>query len=381
MTRPDLPADLTLSAAQEALLARATHFAQQRLGPDAARFDAEGCAGGHPYPAETLRALGQEGLFAINLPTTYGGLAAGAVGYVLAVRQLASACAGTTVGLMVSNMVGEAIHAHGDEAQRVRWLPKLARGEYGTAAFSLSEPGAGSDAGGLQSTAQRDGDRYVLNGTKSWVTSGGHAGLYLIMASSDPAARARGISAFVLPADTPGLRAGAPEHKLGQHTSTTTQIILEACAVNLDQRLGAEGQGFKIAMSSLDGGRIGVSAQATGIAQAALDEWRRSGRTEGAHSEAFAQSEAQLSAAWRLCLRAAWLKDQGKRVTQQAAMAKLYCSEAAGQICERALRALGDHPASAAVQRRLREARITRIYEGTNEIQRLVIARGLLKAG
>lgn len=377
-----LPEGLALTDAQRHVAERASDFAATRLAPAAAGYDAEGATGAHPFPDATLRAMAAEGLLGINISPEFGGRGAGAVGYAVAVRALASACAATTVGLMVSNMVAEAIATYGDAEQHAAWLPRITAGAFSTAGFSLSEPGSGSDAGGLKTVAVRQADGgYVLDGTKSWVTSGGHAGLYLVMASTDAAARTRGISAFLVAADAPGLSVGKSEEKLGQHASTTTQLILDGCHVAADRRLGPEGIGFKIAMSSLDGGRIGVSAQACGIATAALGHLRAHADAHPEHRATVDQCAAELEAAWRLCLRAAWMKDRRQRFTREAAMTKLYCTETAGRICERTVRALGRAGLTAPVEKLLRDARITRIYEGTSEIQRLVIAREVLRAG
>ncbi|MCB9522205.1 MAG: acyl-CoA dehydrogenase family protein [Myxococcales bacterium] len=362
--------------AQLAAQARARDLAARLLAPGtAARDRSEG------FPTEALLGLGEAGLMGVNLPADLGGRAAGAVGYALAVRELAAACAGTAVGMMVTNMVAEAIDKFGDDAQRRRWIPRITKGEWPAAGFSLSEPDAGSDAGGLKATAVRRGDHYVLDGTKSWVTSGGHAGLYLVMASTDPAARTRGISAFLVPATAPGLTATKPEDKMGLRSSATTQLVLEGVRVPVADRLGPEGIGFKVAMNALDGGRVGVSAQACGIATAAFELLLDVARREGvAGREALlADSAAELEAGWLMCLRAARMKDAGVRFSKEAAMTKLYCSEMAGRVCERALQAHGTAGELAAAERLLRDTRINRIYEGTSEVQRLVIAREVLR--
>ena len=327
--------NLEPNALQSELRDAARQSAREWLDPDAARNDRE-----ERFPDENLRRLARLGLFGINVPTTYGGREAGVVAYALAVRELAAGCAGTTVALMVTNMVAEAIVKFGDEQQRSRFLPPLLRGEHAAASFCLSEPGSGSDAASLRATAHRDGDHYVLDGTKAWITSGGHAGLYLVMARTSPDGGSRGISAFVIEAGTPGLLPGRPEDKLGLRGSVTTQLVLEGCRVPAENRLGAEGDGFKVAMGSLDGGRIGVAAQA------------------------------------------ASLKDRGLAHSREAAMAKVFCTEMANEVCHRALQVHGpegytaEHP----VERHLRDARVTRIYEGTSEVQRIVIARESLKA-
>lgn len=360
--------------------ATARRLAAELLAPQAAVIDAS-----EAFPADNLRTLAREGLFGVKLDPRFGGLGAGAVGYALAVRELAAGCAATTVVTMVANMVGEAISLWGDEAQKARFLPRLTRGEWASAGFSLSEPGSGSDAASLTTKAVRDGDHYVLDGTKAWVTGGGHAGIYLVMARTDPNEKSKGISAFLVEAGTPGLTAGKPEDKLGLRASSTTQLILEGCRVPVENRLGPEGIGFRIAMTALDGGRIGVSAQASGIATAAQEVATRHARQHPHDVEArqrVAESEAELRAGFGLVLHAAGLKDQKKPYTREAAMAKLYCTEMAGRVCQRTLRMLGleGQGRGTPVERLARDARITRIYEGTNEVQRIVIARELLSS-
>jgi len=367
------------TSAQHAVQATAHRLAAELLAPAASGLDAQ-----EVFPTENLQALARAGLFGINLDPAVGGLGAGAVGYALAVRELAAGCAATTVAMMVSSMVGEAIQTWGDADQRARFLPPLTQGAWPAAAFSLSEPGAGSDAASLTTRAVRDGDDYVLDGTKAWVTSGGHAGLYLVMARTDPNEKSKGISAFVVEAGTPGLTAARPEEKLGLRGSATTQLILEGCRVPAANRLGPEGIGFRIAMTALDGGRIGVSAQACGIATAAQAIAVRHARSHPGSDGAqrVAESEAELRAGVGLCLQAAALKDARRPFTRQAAMAKLYCTEMAGRVCQRTLRLLdlAGQERTHRAERLARDARVTRIYEGTSEVQRIVIAREVLAA-
>lgn len=376
--------DLTLDARQSETQRVAADAARTLVAPAAAALDRD-----KRFPADTLRALGARGLLGITIDPAYGGRGAGAVAYALAVRELAAACAATTVGLMVTNMVAEVIQTFGDDTQRKRYLPPITSGTWPAAGFSLSEPDSGSDAASLRTTATRDGDHYVINGTKSWVTSGGHAGLYLVMARTGPDERARGISAFLIEPGTPGFEATHPEAKLGQRASPTTQLLFDHCRIPLTQRLGPEGIGFHIAMTALDGGRIGVSAQSVGIASAAAAAATR----HVAHLIAdmppdhadlqrqIAECAIELDAGWLLCLRAAALKDQRRPMTREAAMAKLYCSEMANRVCRRALEVFGADgiTRSNPVERYLRDVRVTRIYEGTSEVQRIVIARETLR--
>jgi len=378
--------DLALSDIQEAVRETARRATRERLAPEAARNDAES-----RFPDQTLRALGGLGLMGINVPAEYGGAEAGAVAYAVAVRELAQGCAGTTVALMVTNMVAETIARFGSEAQKRRYLPPICAGKWPAASFCLSEPGAGSDASALTTTATRDGEYYVLNGTKAWITSGGHAGLYLVMARTAPGRSSKGISTFLIEAGTPGLSATRPEDKLGLRASHTTQIVLEDCRVPAENRLGDEGIGFRVAMTALDGGRIGVSAQALGIATAALNSAarysteRRQFGAPIASTQAIqwmlADSATELEAGWLMCLRAASLKEKGLPHSREAAMSKVFCTEAANEICHRAVQIHGGYGYTREypVERHLRDVRVTRIYEGTSEVQRIVIAREILK--
>ncbi len=378
--------DLALTDVQEAVRDTARRAARELLAPEAARNDAE-----ERFPDQTLRALARLGLMGINVPGEFGGAEAGAVAYAVAVRELAQGCAGTTVALMVTNMVAETIARFGSEAQKRRYLPSICGGEWPAASFCLSEPGAGSDASALTTTATRDGDHYILNGTKAWITSGGHAGLYLIMARTEPGRSSKGISTFLVEAGTPGLTATRPEDKLGLRASHTTQIVLEDCRVPVENRLGDEGIGFRVAMTALDGGRIGVSAQALGIATAALNTAaryateRRQFGAPIASTQAvqwmLADSATELEAGWLMCLRAASLKEKGQPHSREAAMSKVFCTEAANEICHRAVQIHGGYGYTREypVERHLRDVRVTRIYEGTSEVQRIVIAREILK--
>ncbi len=377
---------LELTDEQSAVRATAKKAARDLLAPDAATNDREA-----RFPRENLKQLARLGLMGVNVPFQYGGSEAGVVAYALAVQELAAGCAGTTVAMMVTNMVAEAIVQWGDESQRSRFLPRLLSGDdWVTASFCLSEPGSGSDASSLCTTARRDGDDYILDGTKAWITSGGHSGLYLIMARTGGIAGARGISTFLVQGDNPGLIATKPEDKMGLRASTTTQIVLDGCRVPMRDRLGDEGTGFRVAMTALDGGRIGVSAQALGIATAALTAATRYATERrqfdrriadfGAIQDMIADSATELDAGTLLCLRAASLKDRGVAHSKEAAMSKVFCTEAANHICHRAVQIHGgygytrDYP----VERHLRDVRITRIYEGTSEVQRIVVAREAL---
>jgi alkylation response protein AidB-like acyl-CoA dehydrogenase len=378
--------DVTPNQDQAAIRDTARRAARELLAPHAARNDAE-----ERFPGETLKQLGRLGLMGINVPAEYGGSEAGVVAYALAVRELAAGCAGTTVALMVTNMVAETIVRYGNEDQKQRFLPRICGGEWPAASFCLSEPGSGSDAAGMTTTAVLDGDHYVLNGTKAWITSGGHAGVYLIMARTAPGPGSKGITTFLVEAGTPGLTATRPEEKLGLRASHTTQIVLEDCRVPVANRLGDEGIGFKVAMSALDGGRVGVSAQALGIATAALQAATRYATERKQFGGPISQNQAiqwmiadsatELEAGWLMCLRAASLKEKGQPHSREAAMSKVFCTEVANEICHRAVQIHGGYGYTREypVERHLRDVRVTRIYEGTSEVQRIVIAREILK--
>ena len=373
---------LELNDLQENVLQRALQFSDELLAPEAAERDQN-----EAFAAEHLKSMGRAGLLGVNVSQEYGGLGAGVVAYAVGVRALAQGCAGTTVAMMVTNMVAEAIEKFGSEEHKKQYLTSLCSGTWPAAGFCLSEPGSGSDAASMTATAikeENDGQiAYRLNGTKAWVTSGGEAGVYLVTAKTDPSQGARGVSAFLIAADTDGFLPTAPEKKVGLRTSKTTQMVLEDCVIGAHALLGEEGRGFSVMMNALDGGRIGVSAQAVGVADAALKLMRRQYdlRQDAELGRLIAQSQAERDAAWLLCLRAASLKDQGKALTQQASMSKVYCTEMAGRVTQRAVRGLGSagHQAHGEAERLMRDVRVMRIYEGTSEIQRFVIAREELK--
>jgi butyryl-CoA dehydrogenase len=333
--------------------------------------------------------MGELGLMGLTVPQEYGGAGAGAMEYAIAMEEVSRACAAHSVVLTVNvSLVCEPIYKFGTEDQRGRFLPVLTSAEQ-VGAFCLSEPGSGSDARHMDTRAELEGDHYILNGTKNFITNGGVAGIYLVFAGSDP--HGGRICAFLVEADRPGLRPGAREKKLGIRASTTTQVFLEDCRVPVPNRLGEEGDGFKIAMMTLDGGRIGVAAQAIGIAQAAYEAalaYSKEREAFGHRISDFqglqwmlADMHTRIESARLLLYRAAQLKDRGLPFTKEAAMAKLCSSEAAMWVTTKALQIHGgygyirEYP----VQRYFRDAKITEIYEGTSEIQRMVIARHILK--
>jgi alkylation response protein AidB-like acyl-CoA dehydrogenase len=378
--------DLDLNETQSLIQQAARDFATRVVAPQAADLDAT-----ERFPRETMRALADLGLMAINVPAELGGAAAGAVAYALAMQEIARACASTAVMMSVTNMVGEAIARFGTDEQKRRHCPKIASGEYALGSFALSEPDAGSDPGGMRTTARRDGDGWVLDGAKQWITGGAYAGVFIVWArTAPPETGARGISCFLVEGGAKGLRVGRPEDKLGIRASNTVPLEFDGCRVRADALLGQENGGFKIAMMALDGGRIGISSQAIGIARAALaasvgyaKERQAFGVPIASHQAIqwkLADMQTHIDAAHLLSMRAAWLKDAQVPFSREASMAKLFASEAAIRVTNDAVQIFGGYgyTREMPVERHLRDARVTAIYEGTSEIQRLVIARTVL---
>ena len=378
--------DFQLTEDQQQLRDMTRRLAREEFAPLAAQWDQTPGA----YPLDALAKLTELGFLSLAIPEEYGGVGYGAVANALVVEELAYASAALAIMVGVHNTIGAGpILKFGSEQQKREFLPRMAAGELG--AFSLSEPDAGSDVAVLTTTARRDGDDYVLNGAKNWVTNGAHAQILILFAKTDPAAGARGITGFIVEAGTPGLEIGKPEDKMGLRGSDTVALSLTDVRVPAARRLAEEGTGMKIALAALDGGRIGVAAQATGVAQAALDEsvrYARQRRTfgklladHGPLQTMLAEMERRVTASRLLYLRAAWLREQGRRFAAEAAMAKLYATEAATYVTHRAIQVHGgygyvkEYP----VERYYRDARVFEIYEGTSEIQRLVIARELVR--
>ena len=380
------PYDLT---EEQELFKRTLHeFAEREIVPRARELDET-----ETFPHETTAKMAELGLFGLLVPEEYGGSGASTLDYVLAMEEISWADASHSVAMSVNNsLVCEPILRFGTEAQKRQFLPALAQGEY-IGAYCLSEPTSGSDASNMSTAARRDSDgSFVLNGTKSWITNGGEAGLYLVYALSNPSGpKSRGITAFLVPADTPGLRRGAEEKKLGIRASSTTQIFFDDCRVPADAVLGGVDQGFKIAMATLDGGRIGIGAQALGIGQRALDESVAYAREREAFGKPIAEFQGlqwrladmatRVEAARLLVYRAARMKDAGQSFSKQASMGKLYASETAMFCAHAAVQMLGGYGYTREypVEKLFRDAKITEIYEGTSEIQRLVISRHVLK--
>jgi alkylation response protein AidB-like acyl-CoA dehydrogenase len=379
--------NLELDDQQRLIVQTMREFAQGEIAPRAREMDEMAF-----IPPEIIVQMKDLGLFGAQIPEAYGGLGLDAVTYAAIIEELSRACAG--IGILLSvhcSVAAYPLSVFGSEEQRRRFLPRLAAGEIG--AFCLSEPGCGSDAASLKAAARREGEDYAVSGTKVFVSSGSLASLYLLMARTDPEASPphRGISAFMVERRTPGLTLGRKEDKMGLRADDTMEVILEECRVPAANRLGEEGAGFKIAMKSLDSGRIGVGAQAVGIAAAALDESIAYAKVRSqfghplVHFDGIqgklAMMGTRLEAARTMVRRAAWLKDRGLAYSREAAMAKLFASEAATWITHQAVQIHGGYGymKEYAVERYYRDARVTEIYEGTSEMQRLVIARSLLR--
>lgn len=378
--------DFTPTEAQEMIAQAARQFAARTLAPRAAELDESGA-----FPRESLAEAASLGLLGINVPERLGGVEAGAVAYALAVIELARACAGTTVAMTVSNMVAEVVTAFGTPEQQQEHVPRLCSGEYVVGGFALSEAGAGSDPAGMRTRARPTDRGWVLSGQKLWITSGTHAGLFVVWAKTSDAPGSQGISAFLVRGDAPGLVRGKPEHKTGQHASTTTPLEFNDVELGREALLGAEGKGFRVAMMALDGGRIGIAGLALGCGLAATDfarnyalDRQQFGRPIGDYQAIqwmLADSATELEAARLLMLRAAWLKEQGLTFTTEASIAKLAASERAWAACDRAVQILGGYGYTREfpVERYLRDVRVTRIFEGTSEIQRIVISRDIAR--
>ena len=371
---------------QSAIRDAARAFAMAEIDPGAAARDASG-----EFPRDIIKKLGEMGFLGMTVPEAYGGGGSDFLSYILALEQIAYADASVAVTMSVNNSVACApILTFGTLAQKQRYLTPLASGEV-LGGFMLTEPDAGSDAAALKTRATRVEGGWRLNGSKAWITNGGVGRYFVIMARTDPDKGKKGISAFILDADQPGVIMGRPEEKMGLRSSKTVMVALEEAFVSEDALLGKLGDGLKVAFGGLDGGRIGIAAQALGIAQRAMDEsvayakTRRSfGKAIGEHQMIqtyLAEMESHLQASRLLVYRAAALKEAGKTCTVEAATAKLFTTESAVWLCDRAVQIHGGYGYSREylVERLYRDIRVTTIYEGTSEIQRMVIARELLK--
>jgi hypothetical protein len=359
-------------------------FAQERLAPNAAAW-----ARDHTFPAEALRALGQLGAMGVVVDERWGGAGLDYLSLALTLEEIAAGDGATSTIVSVQNSLACGItQAYGTDAQKDTWLRPLARGEK-LGCFCLTEPHTGSDAAAITTRADRDGDSYVLNGVKQFITTGRHADVAIVLAVTDKAAGKKGISCFLVPTSTPGYVVARLEDKMGQHASDTAQIVFENCRVPAHALLGREGDGYRIALSNLESGRIGVAAQAVGMARAAHEAALRYARERVAFGVPIIEHQAvsfrladmatQLDAARLLVWRAAALKDAGQPCLKEASMAKLYASEMAERVCSAAIQIHGGYGyvSDFPVERLYRDVRITQIYEGSSDIQRLVIGRAL----
>ncbi|MFN7197129.1 MAG: acyl-CoA dehydrogenase family protein, partial [Hylemonella sp.] len=359
-------------------------FARTELGPHAARWDRE-----RHFPREAHQGLAALGAYGICVPPELGGAGLDYLSLALVLEEIAAGDGGTSTAISVTNCpVNAILLQHGSAAQQQRWLTRLARGEL-LGAFCLTEPHVGSDASGLRTTAVREGDHYVLNGVKQFITSGQNGHVAIVIAVTDKAAGKKGMSAFLVPTDTPGYIVERLEDKLGQHSSDTAQIRFENCRVPLDHRIGAEGEGYRIALGALEGGRIGIAAQSIGMARSALEvaiqyakERRSFGQPIFQHQAVgfrLAECATKIEAARQLTWHAAALRDAGRPCLKEAAMAKLFASEMAEQVCSAAIQTLGgygyvqDFP----LERIYRDVRVCQIYEGTSDVQKILIQRAL----
>jgi butyryl-CoA dehydrogenase len=378
--------DFELTPEQKLIRDTARELSQREIAPHAAQIDRS-----HEFPRKIFARLGEMGLLGIMMPEAWGGAGMDALSYVLAMEEVARACASTSVIMSVqSSLVSAPILAAGNDAQRARWLPDLAAGRK-VGCFALSEPEAGSDAKAQKTRAVRAGAGWILNGTKNFITNAPVADLALVFATTDPTKRSHGISAFLVPTSTPGFKVGPPDDKLGIRGAPSAQIFLTDCTVDDDARLGPEGDGFKVALRALDGGRIGIAAQALGIARAAFEDAVAYARERKTFGQPIAEHQAiqfkladmrtEIDAARMLLWRAAVTKDSGRAYATEASMAKLFASEVANRAAKEAVQIFGGYGylADFPVERHFRDAKITEIYEGTSEIQRMVIASALLK--
>jgi butyryl-CoA dehydrogenase len=378
--------DFELSEDQKMVVDGAKKFAEKELAPMVEELDAK-----QESNVAALKALGDLGYLGMTVPEEYGGTDFGAVAYAGVMIELSKVDAGTAVGVSVQNsLVNDAIVMFGSEEQKRHYLPKLATGEW-LGCFSLTEADAGSDPGALRATAVRDGGDYVLNGTKNFTTNGAFADIIIAFFNTDREKGAKGISAFLIPKEAPGFAVGKHENKLGIRTSSTTEMVFSDCRIPAENILGQENRGLSVALGTLDCGRIGIAAQAVGIAEAALEESVRYAKRRIQFGKPLSEFEVlqfmmadmavDVEVAKTMLYRAAWMRDSGaKRFTKESAIAKLFASEMAHRVCHKALQIHGGYGfiKDYKVERLYRDQRITEIYEGTSEIQRLVIARSLL---
>ncbi len=378
-----------MQLSEEHLLIQETarRFAAERLAPNAEQWDRDA-----HFPRDALGEMGELGLLGILVPEDDGGAGADFISYALALAEIAGGDGGVSTTMAVQTITETCLMAFANDEQRKRFLPGLAVGKT-LGAFLLTEPHTGSDAGAIACKARKDGNQYVLSGTKQFITTGSNADVAVVFAVTDPDAGSRGISAFILPTDTPGYKVARIEHKLGQKTSDTAQIMLDDVKLPPDLLLGEEGQGYKVALSNLEGGRVGIAAQSVGFAEAAFRAARAYAMDRVTFGKRIIEHQAigfklaematQIEAGRLMMLNAAQLKSEGKPCLKEASMAKLFCSEMAERVCSDAIQVhggygyLSDFP----VERIYRDARVCQIYEGTSEVQKLVISRAIREEG
>src|SRR5512138_2255262 len=377
--------NLDLTEEQKLIQDTARDFAKAELEPVAAKLDLEK---DRPTLLANLKKLAELGFMGLNVKECYGGSEAGVIAFSLAMTEIARVCASTAVTVSVNNMVCEVIQAVGSEEQKRAYIPKICSGEFAAGSFALTETCAGSDPSGMTTQAVDDGDGLILNGSKIFITSAPYAGIFVVWAVTDKdAPKGKGISCFLVEAGTPGLIVGKEEHKMGQHASSTCELIFDNCRVPASAMMGKLNDGFRIAVAELTGGRIGIGSLALGVGLAAMDFSTRYSTERSQFGQKICNFQAlqwmiadgftELEAARLLLMNAAWRKENGKSYAKEASMAKLYATESANRACYKAMQMLGgygytqDYP----IERFTRDVRITSIYEGTSEIQRLIISR------
>lgn len=381
---------LELTEEQKLIQDTARDLARARLEPVAAKLDRED---DRPTFLANLRKLAELGFMGLNVAGEYGGSEAGVVAFSVAMTEIARACASTAVTVSVNNMVCEVIQAVGSQEQKLAYIPRICSGEYAAGAFALTETGAGSDPAGMTTGAVSDGDHWVLNGSKIFITSAPYAGVFVVWAVTDKdAPKGKGISCFLVEQGAPGLVIGKQEEKTGQHASATSEIVFDNCRIPKDALLGKLNDGFRIAVGELAGGRIGVGSLGLGIGLAAMDFATRYSTERSQFGQKISNFQAiqwmiadtytELEAARLLLMSAAFRKESGRSFAKEASMAKMYATEAANRACYKAVQMLGGYGYSRdfPVERYARDVRITSIYEGTNEIQRVIVSREILRS-
>ncbi len=380
--------NLDLTEDQKMIQDTARNFAKSELEPVAAKLDE---TDDRPIFLKNLKKLAELGLMGINVKAEYGGSEAGVVAFSIAITEIARACASTAVTMSVNNMVCEVIQAIGSEEQKKTYIPKICSGEYSAGGFGLTETTAGSDPAGMRCSAVLDGNDYILNGNKLFITSAEYAGVFVVWAVTDKAAKkGKGISCFLVENGLKGFTIGRAEHKMGQHASVTNELVFEDCRIPKNALMGKLNDGFRIAAGELAGGRIGIGSLGLGCGLAAMDYATRYAKERKQFDQSItnfqaiqwmiAESYTELEAARLLLMNAAYQKEQGRFFARQASMAKYYATEAAERACYNAIQMLGGYGYTKEfpVERYARDVRITSIYEGTNQIQRLIIARDIL---